>query len=216
MATLDVQTLAGGKSGTIDLDPVVFEAASRPHLFHAEVRRQLAARRAGTHSTKNRSRVSGGGAKPYRQKGTGRARQGTTRAPQFAGGGVVFGPVPRKHDHKLNKKTRRAALRGALSQRIAEGAVIVVDEFQLEAAKTRELVARLQGLGVGDHSVLVVIAEADEKIERAARNLRSVSALRVAGLNTYAVLGHSHLVLSRAAVEAIEKRLGEAGGEEAS
>ena len=128
----------------------------------------------------------------------------------------MFGPVPRKHDHKLNKKTRRAALRGALSQRIAEGAVIVVDEFQLEAAKTRELVARLQGLGVGDHSVLVVIAEADEKIERAARNLRSVSALRVAGLNTYAVLGHSHLVLSRAAVEAIEKRLGEAGGEEAS
>ncbi|NNL64645.1 MAG: 50S ribosomal protein L4 [Myxococcales bacterium] len=216
MATLDVQTLAGGKSGTIELDPVVFEAAARPHLFHAEVRRQLAARRAGTHSTKNRSRVSGGGAKPYRQKGTGRARQGTTRAPQWAGGGVVFGPVPRKHDHKLNKKTRRAALRGALSQRIAEGAVTVVDEIQLEAARTRELVARLQALGVGDRSVLVVIPEADEKVERAARNLPWASALRVAGLNVYDVLGHSHLVLSRAAVEAIEKRLGGANAEEAS
>jgi large subunit ribosomal protein L4 len=216
MATLDVQTLGGGKDGTIDLDPVVFEAAVRPHLFHAEVRRQLAARRAGTHATKNRSRVSGGGAKPYRQKGTGRARQGTTRAPQWAGGGAVFGPVPRSYEHKLNKKTRRAALRGALSQRVAEGAATVVDELSLEAGKTRELVARLAALGVGDRSVLIVIPEADERVERSARNLPWASVLRVAGLNVYDVLGHSHLVMTRAAVEAVQQRLGEAKGGSAS
>jgi large subunit ribosomal protein L4 len=208
MATLDVRRLGKGKGGTIELDPAVFEAAVRPHLFHAEVRRQLAARRSGTHSTKNRAAVSGGGIKPWKQKGTGRARQGTIRAPQWAGGGVVFGPVPRSHDHKLTKKMRRAALRGALSQRLAEGALTVVDELSLDAIKTRELVAKLESLGVGDRSVLIVIAEPDERVERSARNLPWAQALRVEGLNVYDVLRHSHLVLTRAAVEAVEKRLG--------
>ena len=212
MATLDVQSLGKGKGGTIELDPEVFEAAVRPHLFHAEVRRQLAARRSGTHSTKNRSAVSGGGAKPYRQKGTGRARQGTTRAPQWAGGGVVFGPVPRKYDHKLNKKMRRAALCSALSHRLAEAAVTVVDEFELSAFKTRELIAKLESLGVGDRSVLIVISEADEKVERSAQNLPWVSVLRAEGLNVYDVLRHSQLVLTRAAAEAVQKRLGQADG----
>ena len=110
MATADVVSVKNEKVASVELNPSIFEAKVRPHLYHAEVRRQLAGRRQGTHSTKNRAAVSGGGAKPYRQKGTGRARQGTTRAPQFAGGGVVFGPVPRTYEHKLTKKMRRAAL----------------------------------------------------------------------------------------------------------
>jgi large subunit ribosomal protein L4 len=210
MATLDVQTLGKGKGGKVELDPAVFEAPVRPHLFHAEVRRQLAARRAGTHSTKNRSAVSGGGAKPYKQKGTGRARQGTTRAPQWAGGGVVFGPVPRSYDHKLPKKMRRAALRAALSQRFAEGAVTVVDDLTLADGKTRELAARLKEHGVGDRSVLIVIAEADEKVERSSRNLAWATTLRVAGLNVYDVLRHSQLMLTRASLDAVQQRLGDA------
>jgi len=216
MATLDVQTTGKGKGGTVELDPAVFEAQVRPHLFHAEVRRQLAARRAGTHATKNRSRVSGGGAKPYRQKGTGRARQGTTRAPQWAGGGVVFGPVPRSYEHKLTKKMRREAMRSALSQRLAEGAVTVVDELALEDGKTRELVARLQALGVGERSVLIVIADADEKIERASRNLARADVIRAAGLNVYDVLRHSQLLLTQGALELVQQRLGDAKGGAAS
>jgi large subunit ribosomal protein L4 len=216
MATLDVRSLGKGKAGKIELDPAVFEVAVRPHLFHAEVRRQLAARRAGTHSTKNRAAVSGGGIKPWKQKGTGRARQGTIRAPQWVGGGRVFGPVPRDYEHKLTKKMRRAALCAALSQRLAEGAVTVVDELALDAIKTRELVARLQSLGVGDRSVLIVTAGPDERVERSARNLPWASALRAEGLNVYDVLRHSHLVLTRAAVEAVQQRLSGAGGGAAS
>lgn len=212
MATLDVKNLAGKKSGTIDLDPVVFEAAVKPHLFHAEVRRQLASRRSGTHATKNRSRVSGGGAKPYRQKGTGRARQGTTRAPQWAGGGVVFGPVPRSYDHKLPKKMRRAALRSALSARVAEQAVTVLDDLGLDAIRTRELVAKLGALDLAERSLLIVLAEADEKVERSARNLPRVSVLRAEGLNVYDVLRHEHLLMTRAAVEAVAVRLGDSKG----
>ena len=121
MATLDVVTTGNQKAGSIDLDPAIFEAPVQPHLFHAEVRRQLAKRRSGTHSTKNRAAVSGGGIKPWKQKGTGRARQGTIRAPQWAGGGVVFGPVPRSYEHALPKKVRRAALRGALSHQLRGG-----------------------------------------------------------------------------------------------
>jgi len=213
MAKVDVQSTGEkGKAGSVELDPVVFEAAVRPHLFHAEVRRQLAARRRGTHSSKNRSAVSGGGAKPWRQKGTGRARQGSTRSPQWAGGGAVFGPVPRSHVHRLNKKTRRAALRSALSQRLAEGALIVMDGLDLPAPKTREMVAALEALGVGDRSVLVVIAAADLGVERAARNLPWVSVLRAEGLNVYDVLRHAQLVLTRDAVDAVQRRLGDAGG----
>ena len=130
MTSLDVVAAGGKKAGSVELDPAVFEAPIKPHLFHAEVRRQLSQRRGGMHSTKNRAAVSGGGAKPYRQKGTGRARQGTTRAPQFHGGGVVFGPVPRSYEHKLPKKVRRAALRCALSQRLGQGAITVVDSLE--------------------------------------------------------------------------------------
>jgi large subunit ribosomal protein L4 len=132
---------------------VIFEGKIREHLFHAEVRRQLARRRAGTHSTKNRAAVSGGGIKPWKQKGTGRARQGTIRAPQWAGGGVVFGPTPRNYEHKLTKKTRRAALVGAISLRWKEGALVVADGLALSECKTKRAIAMLSALGVAGKSV---------------------------------------------------------------
>ncbi len=210
MANVDVIKAGGGKGGSIALDPAVFEAQVKPHLFHAEVRRQLAERRAGTHSTKNRAAVSGGGAKPYRQKGTGRARQGTIRAPQYQGGGVVFGPVPRGYHHQLPKKVRKAALRSAVSLRQAEGDLIVAETPELSEFKTRLVAAWLGEIGA-DGSALIVVDEPDARLEISARNLPGVDVIRADGLNVYDVLRHKKLVLTPAAVEATARRLGEAG-----
>ena len=210
MATLDVVTTENQKAGSVELDPAVFEAPVKPHLFHAEVRRQLARRHRGTHATRNRSAVSGGGDKPWRQKGTGRARQGSTRSPQWAKGGVVFGPVPRSYEHALPKKVRRAALRSALSLRQQEGALVVVEDLPFQEYKTRPVAEMLRALGLADKGVLIVIADANPFVEVSARNLAGVSVLRVAGLNVYDVLRHPALLVTRDAVAAIEARLGEA------
>lgn len=217
MATQELLTTAGtGGKASVELDPAVFEAPVRPHLFHAEVRRQLAKRQRGTHATRNRAGVSGGGIKPWRQKGTGRARQGSIRAPQWSGGGVVFGPVPRSHEHALPKKVRRAALRGALSLRHQEGGLVAVDALALDAPKTKQVVELLGRLGFdGSASVLIVTAGADAALERAARNLRWVGVLRAEGLNTYDVLRHQRLLVTRDALDAIHARLGEAPAQEA-
>jgi large subunit ribosomal protein L4 len=193
MTTIDVVTTDNQKAGSLDLPPVVFEAKVLPDLLHAEVRRQLAKRRAGTHSTKNRSAVSGGGSKPWRQKGTGRARQGT---------------IPRSYAHALPKKVRRAALRGALSLRSAEGAITVVDALNLPEFKTRRVAEILKSLSLSGEAVLIVIAEQDEKLERSAENIPGIGVIRVAGLNVYDVLRHSKLLVTKAAVAAIEERLG--------
>jgi large subunit ribosomal protein L4 len=209
MATIDVVTTENSRAGQIELPPAVFEVKVKPDLFHAEVRRQLAARHAGTHSTKNRHAVSGGGSKPWRQKGTGRARQGSTRSPQWTGGGVVFGPVPRSYDLSLSKKVRRAALRGALSLRQQEGAITVVDALDLSEFNTKRVAGILTALGLAGQSVLIVIAEADEKVEVSARNLPRVGVIRAEGLNVYDVLRHARLVLTKAAVEALDARLSE-------
>jgi large subunit ribosomal protein L4 len=197
------------KAGAVELDPIVFEAPVKPHLWQAEVRRQLAARRRGTHGTKNRSTVSGGGAKPWRQKGTGRARQGTTRAPQWEGGGAAFGPVPRSHEHALPKKARRAALCGALTQRLRDGGLTVVDELELGEIKTKRIVEVLSHLALepGD-PLLIVIDKANPNVERSARNLPWVKVLRTEGLNVYDVLRHPRLLVTRSAVAAIHTRLG--------
>lgn len=207
MATIDVVNLDNKKAGSLDLSSAVFETEVRPHLYHAEVRRQLAERRAGTHSTKNRAAVSGGGAKPYRQKGTGRARQGTIRAPQYAGGGAVFGPVPRGYAHKLPKKVRRAALLSALSQRLQEQALTVVDDLQVEGFKTRRIVEILAALGLSQSTVLIVIDEPNPTVEASARNIPGVSVLRSEGLNVHDLLRHGHLLITKAAVEKLEARL---------
>ena len=212
MASVQVLEVgAKAPAGSVELDPVIFEAPVRAHLFHAEVRRQLASRRAGTHSTKNRSGVSGGGVKPWRQKGTGRARQGSIRSPQWAGGGVVFGPVPRDYGHRLTKKTRKAALRCALSLRMKEGALTVAQGLALDSYKTKRVVEMLAGFGLAEHSVLIVISEAMPQLEISARNLPRVSVLRVAGLNVYDVLRHQRLLIDRGALAAVAARLGKAG-----
>jgi large subunit ribosomal protein L4 len=216
MATQTLVRAGGGKAGQVELDPAVFEAPVRQHLFHAEVRRQLARRRAGTHSTKNRAAVSGGGIKPWKQKGTGRARQGTIRAPQWAGGGVVFGPVPRSYEHQLPKKVRRAALRSALSLRLKEGALVVAESLELAEPKTKQAAALLAELGLdGTHNVLVVTDREDPVLERALRNLRWAMVLRVEGLNTYDVLRHKRLLLTRGAVDALHARLADKASAEA-
>jgi large subunit ribosomal protein L4 len=216
MASTNVVTVDNKKAGSIELDPGVFEARIRPHLYHAEVRRQLAARRQGTHATKNRAMVSGGGIKPYRQKGTGRARQGSIRAPHYAGGGVVFGPVPRTYDHKLPKKVRRAALTSALSQWLKEGAITVVDSLELDEYKTRRVVEVLNNLGLVGQPVLIVIEDAQPTLEASARNIPGVGLVRAAGLNVYDVLRHPKMLITRAALEAIQIRLGVPAREETS
>lgn len=212
MTTMDVVTIENKKAGSVDLHPSVFEAEVRPHLFQAEVRRQLARRRAGTHSTRNRAAVSGGGAKPYRQKGTGRARQGTTRAPQFAGGGVVFGPVPRSHEQRLNKKTRKAALCGALTAKRGASEITVIDDFGLDEYKTSKMIGILRGLGLEGKSVLIVVEGPSSCVEGSARNIPAVSVIQSKGLNVYDVLRHQVLVFTRPALEAVDARLG-AGAE---
>jgi large subunit ribosomal protein L4 len=214
MATLELKKTGKSKGGSVELDPAVFEAKVLPHLFHAEVRRQLTRRRAGTHATKNRAGVSGGGIKPWRQKGTGRARQGTIRAPQWAGGGIVFGPVPRSYEHTLTKKTRRAALRGALSLRNREGKVAGVESLTLDAPRTKLLVEALAGLGLAG-SVLIVIEAADRNLELAARNLPKVDVLRAEGLNVYDVLRHDQLLVTQGALARIHERLGDGAKESA-
>jgi large subunit ribosomal protein L4 len=207
MATIDVVTLENKKAGSLDLSSAVFEHELKPHLYHAEVRRQLSGRRSGTHSTKNRALVSGGGAKPYAQKGTGRARQGTTRAPQFQGGGVVFGPVPRGYSHKLPKKVRRAALLSALSERLKDESMTVVEDLRIEGYKTKQVISILTGLGLTEGSTLIVIEDANPTVEASARNLPGVSVVRSAGVNVYDLLRHKNLLITKAAVESLQGRL---------
>ena len=216
MATADVVSVKNEKVASVELNPSIFEAKVRPHLYHAEVRRQLAERRQGTHSTKNRAAVSGGGAKPYRQKGTGRARQGTTRAPQFAGGGVVFGPVPRTYGHKLTKKMRRAALASALTQWLSEGAITVVDEMKVDEFKTKRVVEILEGLGLADTKVLIVTEDVCPTLEASARNIPDVGLVRAEGLNVYDILRHPKVLMTRAALESLQARLSGKVQEEAS
>ena len=215
MATIDVVNLENKKAGSLDLSSAVFETEVKPHLFHAEVRRQLAERRSGTHSTKNRALVSGGGAKPYNQKGTGRARQGTTRAPQFQGGGVVFGPVPRGYSHKLPKKVRAAALKSALSPRVLDSAITIVDELTVDGFKTKRIVEILTTLGLAEGTTLIVIEEANSTVEASARNLPGVSVVRTEGVNVYDLLRHKNVLMTKSAIEKLQARLeGQANGKE--
>ena len=187
------------------LDKTIFEAPIRADLMQAVVVAQQAARRSGSAATKNRSLVSGGGRKPWRQKGTGRARTGSIRNPQWAGGGVVFGPQPRSYAQRIPRKVRKAALRGALSLRHSEGHVQVVKSFDLEDMKTRLVVDKLRELGAED--ALIVTAERDVRLEKAARNLPWVRVLPVAGLNVLDVLAREHLILVGDAPKAIGERL---------
>jgi len=207
--SIPVMSQTREKVGEVAVPAALVAGPVREHLLHAVVRSQLAGRRAGTAATKTRGFVSGGGKKPWRQKGTGRARAGSTRSPLWAGGGTIFGPQPRDYAYRLPRSARRAALRAALSDRHAAGKLLVVDGLTLPEPKTKRMVECLRALGLEGSSVLVVLAGRDVAIERAARNLPHVKVLRASGLNVYDVLGHADLVITRAALEQIVGRLGE-------
>ena len=210
MPTLPVYNIKNEEIEKINLPDDIFGVEVREGLFYDVVRYQLAKRRSGNHAVKSRSQVSGGGKKPFRQKGTGRARQGTTRAVHWRGGGVVHGPRVRSHAHKLNKKTRRAALKAALSRRCEEGSLKIFDAFQMEAPKTKEFLTVLSGFGVQDSVLLITGADntKNDAVYLSARNLENVKVLPVDGLNVYDILRHQNLVLTKGAVTAVSERLG--------
>jgi len=202
MADFDLKNISGEKIGTVDLNDGIFFGEIKENLFYETVKNQLAGRRAGTHSTKERADVHGGGAKPYRQKGTGRARAGTIRAPGRVGGGTVFGPHPRDYAYKIPKKMRRAAMRSALSLKRRENQLIVVDDLKLEEHRTKTFLKLAENLGL-DHALLVV-PEYDRNLDLASRNLKGFKVLLFEGLNVYDILKFDQVVLTKECLELIE------------
>ena len=203
MANVSVYNIEGKEVGTIDLSDAVFGVEVNEHLMHMAVVQQLANKRQGTQKAKTRSEVSGGGRKPWRQKGTGHARQGSTRAPQWTGGGVVFAPTPRDYSFKLNKKEKRAALKSALTSRVEESKFIVVDAMNFEEIKTKNFQAMLNNLSVA--KALVVLEEGNKNAVLSARNIANVKTAAVNTINVYDILKYNTVVATKAAVEAIEE-----------
>ena len=203
MANVAVYNIEGKEVGTIDLNDAVFGVEVNEHLVHMAVVQQLANKRQGTQKAKTRSEVSGGGRKPWRQKGTGHARQGSTRAPQWTGGGVVFAPTPRDYSFKLNKKEKRAALKSALTSRVEEKKFIVVDEMKFDEIKTKNFQNALKNLNVS--KALVVLEEGNTNAELSARNIPDVKTARTNTINVYDILKYNTVVATKAAVEAIEE-----------
>jgi large subunit ribosomal protein L4 len=201
-ATVDVVDLAGKKVGSVDLPSEWFAGDVNIPVMHQVVTAQLAAARQGTHKTKTRAEVSGGGRKPWKQKGTGRARQGSSRSPQWIGGGVSHGRVPKDWSQRVNRKMRRSALRSALTDRLAGGNVIVVDRFAFDAPRTKDAIAAFDALGVGQN-VLLVLADFDEAAVLSVRNLGAVHTLLVDQLNTHDVLLSDTVIFEEAAISLI-------------
>lgn len=205
MATFDVKDQAGKKVSTIELDDAVFAARVNENLFYEVIKWQHAKARQGTHMVRNRSKVRGGGAKPYRQKGTGRARQGSIRASQWVGGGRAMRPKPHSYAYALPKKVRKGALRSAVSLRAKEGMLFILDNLELEAIKTQAASKMLGGLGL--RKALIIEARENEKLQKSVRNLPSFQVLAPEGMNVRDILRHEALVLSEASAKAIEEAL---------
>ena len=203
MANVSVYNMEGKEVGTIELSDAVFGVQVNEHLVHMAVVNQLANNRQGTQKAKTRSEVSGGGIKPWRQKGTGHARQGSTRAPQWTGGGVVFAPVPRDYSFKMNKKEKRAALKSALTSRVEENKFIVVDEMNFDEIKTKKFQAVLNNLSVS--KALVVLEDGNVNAELSARNIADVKTAKTNTINVYDILKYNTVIATKAAVEAIEE-----------
>lgn len=206
MATVDIVSWDNKKVGSVELSSQIFEAEVKKDVMHQVVRWQLAARRQGTHATKTRSNVSGGGRKPFRQKGTGNARQGSTRSPLMAGGGVTFGPQPRNYEYSLPKKVRQAGLRSALSYLLKEGKVVVVEEMQSELGKTKDLVARLNSLGA--KKSILLDSQENNMFKRASRNISSIRYYPAEAVNVYDLLKYECLIVTPKSLEVIEKKCG--------
>lgn len=202
---LDVHNLSGEVTGEIEVSDKVFGTEVKPHLFWEVVRWQQAKKRAGTHCAKTRHEVTGSTQKAYRQKGTGRARHGSKKAPIFVGGGVAHGPRPRKYGFKVNKKVRASALRSALSMKASESKLKVVENFQMEETKTRAALQALNALGVVK---ALIVDGANPSLKMSTKNLSSVKYLNVDGLNVYDLLKYDHVILTKSALEAAQERLG--------
>jgi large subunit ribosomal protein L4 len=202
MTTSAVYDIGNQKVSDIELDDRVFNAEIKFYLFYDIVRMQLASQRRGSASTKNRALVRGGGAKPWRQKGTGRARAGSRRSPLWKGGGTIFGPMPRDYSFALPKKEKRAALKAALSLKRQEGKLILLDRFPIEGFKTRQILEVLRRFEIDD--ALIVTQEKNPFLERSARNIPKIQILRYEGLNVYDILNHEYLILLSPAVEKIQ------------
>ncbi|MGG0286670.1 50S ribosomal protein L4 [Peribacillus butanolivorans] len=196
----------GSQVGDIDLNESIFGIEPNNHVLFEAIIMQRASLRQGTHKVKNRSEVAGGGRKPWKQKGTGRARQGSIRSPQWRGGGVVFGPTPRSYAYKLPKKVRRLAIKSALSAKALEENILVLESLSFEAPKTKEFVAVLKNLSV-DTKTLVVTDGLDEKVALSARNIPGVTVVEAVGLNVLDVVSHNKLILTKSAVEKVEEVL---------
>lgn len=206
MATLALYNMEGVKTGSMEASDAIFAAEVNKTVLHQVVVNYLANQRQGTQSTKTRTEVRGGGIKPWRQKGTGRARQGSIRAPQWVGGGVALGPKPRSYRYSLNKKVKRIALKSALSAKYADYKVFVIDELKLDEIKTAKIATLLKGLELNSKT-LIVTAEADPVIYKSARNIKGVTPTHVGTLNTYDVLNHDAFIISKDAVQKIEEVL---------
>lgn len=203
-----LKNMEGKEVGSVELPDVIFASEINNAVMHQALVRQLANRRQGTHKTKERGEVRGGGKKPWRQKGTGRARQGTIRAPQWRGGGTVFGPKPRSYRKRMPRKMRRVALRSALSVKAQEQQIVVLDDLQMQEPRTREMAAMLDALAV-DRSALLLLPDMDENVELSARNLPNVKVLRANYLNVRDLLGYETIVLPQRSLSIIESFLGD-------
>lgn len=204
---LPVKNMAGTQVGEIEVSDAIFAAPVNTTLMHQALIRQLANQRAGTHKTKTRGEVRGGGRKPWRQKGTGRARQGSVTAPNWVGGGTVFGPRPRGYGKAMPRKMRRAALRSALSAKAATGQLVVVDDMSLQEPKTKQMISVLNALGVSGQSTLLVMGVADVNVQKSANNLPKVKTLQSGYLNIRDLLGYDVVLMSKDAVEHVEEWL---------
>ena len=203
MANVSVYNIEGKEVGKIDLSDAVFGVEVNEHLVHMAVVSQLANNRQGTQKAKTRSEVSGGGRKPWRQKGTGHARQGSTRSPQWTGGGVVFAPVPRDYSFKMNKREKRAALKSALTSRVEENKFIVIDEINFEEAKTKNFANILKNLDVS--KALVVLEDDNKNAELSARNIADVKTAKTNTINVYDILKYNTVITTKAVVAKIEE-----------
>ena len=204
MPTVALYNTTGAKVGDIELNDSVFGVEVRPDVMHEVVVNYLANQRQGTQSTKTRTEVSGGGIKPWRQKGTGRARQGSIRAPQWVGGGVALGPKPRDYRYSVNKKVRRLALKSALSSKVVDGDIIVLEDLKLDEIKTSRMAEILKNLGVTEKA-LIVLPENDSNVVLSARNIEGVDTTFVGAINTYEVLNHTKCIILKDAVAKLEE-----------
>lgn len=206
MPKVEIYTIAGEQAGEMELNENVFGVEINEALVHQAVVMQLASQRLGTHATKTRGLVRGGGRKPWKQKGTGRARSGSTRSPIWVGGGTVFGPTPRSYAFRMPRKQRRLALKCALSSKVQNGEIVVLDQIDFEQPKTKQVVEMLNKFSV-DKKALIITADEAENVERSSRNIPGVKAISSCGLNVYDILNHNKLFITKDAVTRIEEVL---------